>query len=290
MKLYDIIEIIKHTEQKGQELLVDALILGIEIGRRNISNINDIKGLVEQLKNLKLKIDSNLLTPYIRDDIYDRILNQQEYLIDVLQSFQNTFRKLSQQIVQCEHCQICNKYVDKNNRIKTIQMHCNHLFHKQCVLPILTCENEIFHTYKCPICETQTISDEIVNQLQENTQVQTSCCPTPSCKNVFLFQGQEIYRCSNCKKKYCLRCLSEQHEINKCQTRNKNIQFQLGDNYKECPACKQWTKTKSQLEGIINCSGCNKKICFGCEDSKCTFCEHKGLFSTLKNKIKSRLR
>ena len=47
MKLYDIIEIIKLTEQRGQELLIDALVIGIEIGRGNISDFNDLKNVVE---------------------------------------------------------------------------------------------------------------------------------------------------------------------------------------------------------------------------------------------------
>lgn len=38
MNIYTIIEIIKHTEQRGVELLLDTLIIGIEIGRRNIEN------------------------------------------------------------------------------------------------------------------------------------------------------------------------------------------------------------------------------------------------------------
>ncbi|CAD8089831.1 unnamed protein product [Paramecium primaurelia] len=283
MKLYDIIEIIKLTEQRGQELLIDALVIGIEIGRGNISDFNDLKSVVEQLKNIKQKIDNSLFSPFIRDNIYDRIINQKEILADVLQSVQNSLRRFSQQNVKNEVCQVCNQQVHKQDRMKIIQMQCNHLFHQQCVLPSLTIQNEIFQAYQCPLCETQTLKDEILNQLQNNSQQVVSCCPTPQCRKKFVFQGQEIYRCQNCKKKYCLRCFSQQHEINKCQINNNN-QFKNGDNYKECPHCKKWIKT-FQFEGTIKCTKCNKGICLGCNDSKCSCQENKGIFQSIKSRF-----
>ncbi|CAD8198495.1 unnamed protein product [Paramecium octaurelia] len=288
MKLYDIIEIIKLTEQRGQELLIDALVMGIEIGRGNISDFNDLKSVVEQLKNLKQKIDNSLFSPFIRDDIYDRIINEKENLADVLQSFQNSLRRISQQNIQNGVCQVCNKYVHGQDKMKTIQWECNHLFHQQCVLPNLIIQNQTSPKYQCPICENQTPKDEIMNQLQNNKQQVVSCCPTPACRKKFVFQGQEIYRCQNCKKKYCLRCFSQSHGINKCQT-SDNIEFKNGDNYKECPNCKKWIKT-SQVDSTIQCYKCNKTVCLGCNDSKCSSCCQKKekFFSSFLSKFSTK--
>lgn len=74
MNIYDIIELVKLTEQRGQELLIDSLIIGIEIGRSNLT-MREISELALQLKNLKILIDSNVCSPFKRDEIFDNYLN-----------------------------------------------------------------------------------------------------------------------------------------------------------------------------------------------------------------------
>lgn len=55
--------------------MLDVLVIGIEIGRGNISDYNDLKSIMDELKNLNKKVDNSLFSPFIRDKIYNRVLN-----------------------------------------------------------------------------------------------------------------------------------------------------------------------------------------------------------------------
>ncbi|CAD8200103.1 unnamed protein product [Paramecium pentaurelia] len=284
MNIYTIIEIIKHTEQRGIELLLDTLIIGIEIGRRNIENQQQIVELVESLQNLKHQIDFNIVSPFLRDDIFDRVLNKKDKLEDILCMLSkecSTLQKLKQ---QSNICQICSQYID-NNSDKKFNAVCSHQFHQQCVSNILIQGLNINIGFKCPICGYSTFQQDIEYQLKANNNFKTSCCPTPQCNKYFSYIGQEIYRCSECQKKYCLKCQSQNHPINQCKTDIKTAKFEMGDNYKECPKCKLWVKQLDD-EKILYCS-CRYTFCFGCgnKEGNCICNKDGSIMQSVKNSL-----
>ncbi|CAK60715.1 unnamed protein product (macronuclear) [Paramecium tetraurelia] len=269
MNIYTIIEILKHTEQRGVELLIDALIIGIEIGRKNLQNHQKIAQIVGSLSNLKHGIDFSFSSPFLRDEIFDRVLNKNEKLEDILMNVQQQCQEKYQlQQQQTNNCNICSQSIENNSEKKFIAA-CQHQFHKQCVENVLAQGFNIRIGFKCPICGQSTFKEDIEYQLKANNNFKTSCCPTPQCKKYFSYIGQEIYRCSECEKKYCLKCQSQNHPINECKTDIKTATFEMGDNYKECPKCKLWVK-QLEDEKILYCL-CKYTFCFGCgnKDGNC---------------------
>ncbi|CAD8202356.1 unnamed protein product [Paramecium octaurelia] len=260
MNIYSIIEIIKHTEQRGVELLIDALIIGIEIGRNNLQNHENIVQIVESLSNLKRDIDLSFSSPFLRDEIFDRVLNRNEKLEEILLSVQKQCQK-QQLKQQTNNCKICSQNIEKNSENK-FNAACQHQFHKQCVDNVLAQGINIKIGFICPICGQSTLQEDIEYQFKANKNFKTSCCPTPQCKNQFSYIGQEIYRCSKCEKKFCLKCQSQNHPINQCKADIQTPKFEIGDNYKECPKCQLWVK-QLDYEKILHCL-CKYSFCFGC--------------------------
>ncbi|CAK58126.1 unnamed protein product (macronuclear) [Paramecium tetraurelia] len=263
MNIYTIVELIKLSEQRGVELLIDALIVGIEMGRRNIENQTQIQKIVELLTLLKRKIDLNIYSPFLRDEIFDRVLNKKEKLEDILYGIQLEFQRQSKIKQQNNICEICSQPV--NSQMEKFNAQCNHQFHQQCVTPLLTHVMENQNSFRCPLCGHTTLQQDLENKIKDNITFKKSCCPTPQCGKRFSYVGQEIYRCTDCGKRYCLKCQSQSHAINQQNHTVKAVKFEMGDNYKECPKCKLWVK-QMNAERILNCQQCKYKFCFGCGD------------------------
>ncbi|CAD8195805.1 unnamed protein product [Paramecium octaurelia] len=261
MNIYTIVDLIKLTEQRGVELLIDAVIFGIEIGRKNIEDQKQILSIVELLAQLKRKIDLNIYSPFLRDQIFDRVLNKNEKLEDILCGYQLEFQRQSK-IKQLNNiCEICKQPI--NNIMEKFNAQCNHQFHQQCVIPLLIQVMENQNSFKCPLCGFTTLQQDLESQIKDNKTLKLSCCPTPQCSKQFSYLGQEIYRCADCGKRYCLKCQSQSHAINQQNHPGKAVKFEMGDNYKECPKCKQWVK-QLNAQKILNCQQCKYKFCFGC--------------------------
>ncbi|CAD8121720.1 unnamed protein product [Paramecium sonneborni] len=262
MNIYNLIEVIKLTEQRGQELLIDALIIGIEIGRNNLKNIQQVESIVESLKKLKCKIDLSILSPFLRNEIFDNVLNQNEKLEESLQNVQLEFQRQSKLKQQSNICQICNEHVDDLNNQK-FNASCKHQFHRICIIHFLNQGLNGEDYFKCPLCGQQTLQQQIEKEIKEQTAFKKSCCPNAFCKTKFLFVGQEIYRCNQCKNRYCLKCQLVNHPINQCKKDRKHTQFEMGDNYKECPKCRScWVKQQDQQK-IMKCV-CGHSFCIDC--------------------------
>ncbi|CAD8107819.1 unnamed protein product [Paramecium primaurelia] len=279
MNIYTIIEFIKLSEQRGIELLIDTLIIGIEIGRKNIENQNQIKLMVEQLTTLKKKIDLNIYQPFLRDEIFDRVLNKNEKLDDILIDLQLEFQRKSKIKQQSNICEICNQPI--NNLNEKFNAQCKHQFHQQCVTPLIQAIGNN-NCFKCPLCGYTTLQQELERQIKDNPNIKRSCCPTPQCTKQFSYLGQEIYRCLECGKRYCLKCQSQGHLVNQCNNSIKTAKFEMGDNYKECPRCKLWVKQIND-EKNLHCT-CQYIFCFGCGQKEGTCSCNKapgGIFQSL---------
>jgi hypothetical protein len=100
---------------------------------------------------------------------------------------------------------------------------------------------------KCPYCNKKDINEAYVkDSLIQNKKEELidkfdnfnmnyyimqhpddiSCCPTPGCKYVFLYQeGDDQFECPMCDKEYCLKCKSDWHKGLSCQEYRKQLQF-----------------------------------------------------------------
>ena len=151
---------------------------------------------------------------------------------------------------------------------------------------------------KCPYCNKKDINEAYVkDSLIQNKKEELidkfdnfnmnyyimqhpddiSCCPTPGCKYVFLYQeGDDQFECPMCDKEYCLKCKSDWHEGLSCQEYRKQLQlaknekklddlfydFVKGSKFKQCPYCKHWVE---KIEGCnhIACK-CGNHFCYNC--------------------------
>ncbi|CAK90587.1 unnamed protein product (macronuclear) [Paramecium tetraurelia] len=77
-QIYDLMQIIKTSEQRGQELMIDSFVIGYLFGKGNLKNKEDLEKFIEQLNDLKHKIDIGDQFPTSRDDF---ILNSLGNLI-----------------------------------------------------------------------------------------------------------------------------------------------------------------------------------------------------------------
>ena len=98
-----------------------------------------------------------------------------------------------------------------------------------------------------------------------------SCCPTPGCNYVFVYEeGDNYYECPICEKEYCLKCKSDWHKDKTCQEfqeyrrvgllgkdqkqlDNLFYDFAKGSKFKQCPYCKNWVE-KNEGCAIFNYS------------------------------------
>lgn len=112
-----------------------------------------------------------------------------------------------------------------------------------------------------------------LNNLIEKEPDIFSCCPTPGCGYIFVFDIQEDphFRCEKCRKHYCLKCKCEYHKNLTCiqYTRNRVtnpdeifIQFAMGKKFKQCPGCKRWIEKN---EGCLHMKClCGFDFCYEC--------------------------
>jgi hypothetical protein len=70
MDYYKVTDLIKRTESKGQELMVDSFIIGVAIGRGELKSEKEIDIAIEQLRNLKNQIDLSNKSPFERDELF----------------------------------------------------------------------------------------------------------------------------------------------------------------------------------------------------------------------------
>lgn len=115
--------------------------------------------------------------------------------------------------------------------------------------------------------------DRSLSNLTEKEPDIFSCCPTPGCGYIFVFDADESphFRCEKCLKHYCLKCKCEYHKNRTCiqyiRERVNNpdemfIQFALGKKFKQCPGCKRWIEKN---EGCLHMRClCGFDFCYEC--------------------------
>ena len=87
-----------------------------------------------------------------------------------------------------------------------------------------------------------------------------SCCPTPGCNYVFIYEdGDDYYECPICEKEYCLICKTDWHKDKTCEEcleykrvgilikdekklDDLFLNFAKGSKFKQCPYCKNWVE------------------------------------------------
>eukprot|EP01080_Neovahlkampfia_damariscottae_P001338 gene1338-11420_t len=157
----------------------------------------------------------------------------------------------------------------------------------------------------CPFCKTELADNDLQSNISvdlykkfedfrlahflEKTQ-EFKCCLTPSCTNgVFWSQnGNEenaIWKCSQCKKKYCLKCSDVDHsgtceqfkqwKIDNGESDSKLEELLKNRTFRKCPGCSSPTQKKDGCNGMT-CSRCKTQWCWNCEkkNTECT-CEKK---------------
>ena len=154
---------------------------------------------------------------------------------------------------------------------------------------------------KCPYCNKMDINEiDVKESLTKNNKIDlidkfeqftmnyyimqhpedVSCCPTPGCNYVFVYEeGDNYYECPICEKEYCLKCKSDWHKDKTCQEfqeyrrvgllgkdqkqlDNLFYDFAKGSKFKQCPYCKNWVEKNE---------GCNHIAC-RCGNHFCYFC------------------
>ena len=67
---YQATDLIKKTESKGQDLMIDSFILGYMVGAEKLKDMNDLKKVVDNLHEIKIKIEENQISPFTRDETF----------------------------------------------------------------------------------------------------------------------------------------------------------------------------------------------------------------------------
>ncbi|CAD8142260.1 unnamed protein product [Paramecium octaurelia] len=68
-QIYDLMQIIKTSQQRGQELMIDSFVIGYLFGKGNLKNKEDLQIFIEQLNDIKHRIDVGDLFPSSRDEL-----------------------------------------------------------------------------------------------------------------------------------------------------------------------------------------------------------------------------
>jgi len=127
------------------------------------------------------------------------------------------------------------------------------------------------------------LGDEYARKARENenksvkdiglaTPQQISCCPNPVCGYQFVHQGESLFSCPKCYKRYCLPCRVESYiHGESCEEyRNRNMNdtqygFKRGYKFKECSQCKHWNEKNDDSKQLI--CRCGTETCLGCGHS-----------------------
>jgi len=116
---------------------------------------------------------------------------------------------------------------------------------------------------------SQLITTQAIDKLTD-----MSWCPTPDCKNAFIFDetSSHEFKCKVCKKHYCLSCMVPFHIGKSCaefrrtvkadENDEKFLKFVKGSKFKQCPKCKIWVQ-KSHGCDHMRCQ-CGMHFCYSC--------------------------
>ncbi|CAD8046000.1 unnamed protein product [Paramecium primaurelia] len=108
---------IQQSQSKGQELVIDHFLIGYLIGRGEINSIEDIKNLIQQLKEINEQMDEGKISSFSRDYFINQklmlpgIFSQDSQLL-----VQQQKEEINDQIIQDDYQQNTHKYDDQQKK------------------------------------------------------------------------------------------------------------------------------------------------------------------------------
>eukprot|EP01105_Mastigella_eilhardi_P007206 TRINITY_DN1870_c0_g1_i2.p1 TRINITY_DN1870_c0_g1~~TRINITY_DN1870_c0_g1_i2.p1 ORF type:complete len:550 (+),score=104.60 TRINITY_DN1870_c0_g1_i2:41-1651(+) len=169
---------------------------------------------------------------------------------------------------------------------------CGHLYCLECLrayfqdcitskkLPIIcpdpSCKKEVEFgdvSRVCPKDVVEKMHTFLLDVAVEKHPEVFSCCPTPDCGYVFVWEpGDPVdFTCPKCTRRYCLKCKVPFHEGVSCETyrlKNKDhdeelfTEFAQGFKFKQCTKCNRWVELGAGCNHI-KCP-CGHEFCYAC--------------------------
>eukprot|EP01105_Mastigella_eilhardi_P008498 TRINITY_DN205_c0_g1_i2.p1 TRINITY_DN205_c0_g1~~TRINITY_DN205_c0_g1_i2.p1 ORF type:complete len:628 (+),score=189.68 TRINITY_DN205_c0_g1_i2:87-1886(+) len=173
-------------------------------------------------------------------------------------------------------------------------LRCSHMYCAQCLqeyfrgcissrkLPIICpdpdCKQEVALddiAQLCPHDLVERMHGSLLELAIESHPESFSCCPTPDCGYVFIWEpGDPVdFLCPKCGKRYCLQCKSDYHEGVSCEMNRKMkkgenndddlfADFVKGSKFKQCRKCKNWVELATGCNHV-KCR-CGHEFCYAC--------------------------
>jgi len=246
---------VQNEELKNKKLIEEKKILEKNndiLSNKNSEDKEKLNKAQEEYKQLKARLEEELAK---NKKLTEGLIEKEKKIMDLMQANklieeEEEKTKIAKRKELKLNCEFCKEMIKNNHEVIAFS-NCPHISHKFCLESYIKSKiKEGAISILCPFCDTHIHTNDIKDSISEDWYKQysniyinkdpikkyakdikenysmISCCPTIGCLHTFVWDNNKStldFTCPLCKKGYCLKCRSANHEDKKCKANQKML-------------------------------------------------------------------